>query len=81
MRNLPVIYVKPSVKLPDNKAFTNRFEVKSETSNRIYTIAQSKSGHWWGCSCPGWIAHRHCKHLKALGLPGDHKPYTVQIKG
>ena len=49
--------------LPDNKLWTNRFSIKSETSSRLYTIAQNKSNGTWGCSCMGWIRHRHCKHL------------------
>jgi len=66
--------------LPDNATFTNRFEIRSESSDRVYTIAQSKSGRWWGCSCFGWIKHRKCKHLTALGLPGGNKPYEVLAK-
>ena len=30
--------------LPDNKMWTNRFSIKSESSSRLYTIAQNKSG-------------------------------------
>lgn len=33
--------------LPDNDRYTNRFEVKSESSNRLYIVAQNKStGEW-----------------------------------
>lgn len=56
--------------LPDNDRYTNRFEIKSESSNRIYTIAQNKSTGEWSCSCPGWIIARNgvraCKHLREL---------------
>jgi hypothetical protein len=52
--------------LPDNKQYTNRFEINSETSDRVYTVAQRKSNGEWCCSCPGWIRHRHCKHLSAI---------------
>jgi len=52
--------------LPDNDRYKNRFEIKSETSNRLYIIAQNKSNGIWSCSCPGWIIHRKCKHLKAV---------------
>ena len=44
----------------------NRIEIKSETSNRLYVVAQNKKTNNWGCSCPGWIIHRKCKHLFAL---------------
>jgi hypothetical protein len=51
------------VVLPDNEQWTNRVEIKSETSSRLYTVAQNKKTGQWGCSCPGWKRHRHCKHL------------------
>jgi len=65
----------PEASLPDNASYTNRFEIKSETSDRIYIIAQSKSGRWWSCSCHGFLRHKKCKHLTALGLPGHHQPF------
>jgi len=52
--------------LPDNKQYTNRFEIMSETSNRVYIISQRKSNGQWCCSCPGWIRWRRCKHLDAI---------------
>jgi hypothetical protein len=61
--------------LPDTSTHVNRFEIKSQTSDRVYTIAQSKTGRWWSCSCNGWLRHKSCKHLKALGLPGQHQPF------
>ena len=70
-----------SVALPDNDLWENRFEIKSETSDRVYIVAQSKLGRWWGCSCPGWRTRRHCKHLAAIGLPGLQKPYEIRLKG
>jgi len=56
---------KPEI-LPDNKSHTNRFEIQSETSDRIYIVAQAKSSGEWQCGCPGWIYHRKCKHLRSL---------------
>jgi len=57
--------------LEDNSQYTNRFEIASESSNRLYVVAQSKSTGEWSCSCPGWIIkrpgkERNCKHLRAL---------------
>lgn len=65
---MPLVKRKPGgiEFLPDNQQYTNRFEVMSETSDRVYTIAQRKSNGVWSCSCPGWIRWRKCKHLKAI---------------
>lgn len=52
--------------LPDNDRYTNRFEIKSESSNRIYIVAQNKKTGDWSCSCPSWITRRYCKHLTSL---------------
>lgn len=76
---VPSIYVRKDMVLPDNDQWQFRFNVKSQSSNRIYTIAQHKTKKHWGCSCPGWKANRHCKHLRELGIPGDEKPYEVNL--
>jgi hypothetical protein len=65
------ITIAGTTALEDNSTHTNRFEIYSETSNRVYVVAQSKSTGEWGCSCPGWCIKRQgkerdCKHLKAL---------------
>jgi len=70
--------IPESAKLPDNAQYTNRFHVKSQSSNSLYVIAQSKSGRWWSCSCPGWIRHRKCKHLATLNLPAYQQPKEVK---
>jgi hypothetical protein len=59
------------VTLPENATHTNRIEIKSQSSNRVYIVAQSKTSGEWGCSCPGWCMkrpgkERSCKHLKAM---------------
>lgn len=73
--NLPTLRIPEGALLPDNKTFTNRFEIRSETSSSVYRIAQSKSGRWWACSCRGYVFARKdgpkgktCKHLRSLGL-------------
>ena len=52
--------------LADNDQWTNRVQIKSASSSRLYTIAQNKANKTWGCSCPGWIRHRNCKHLDVV---------------
>ena len=57
--------------LPDNKQYTNRFEIRSSSSDKLYVIAQRKSDEEWCCGCPGWVfkkkgLERNCKHLKTL---------------
>lgn len=69
-----------SLALPDNDNYQNRFQIKSQSSGRIYLVAQHKTGLWWACSCPGWIRHKHCKHLEAIGLPGNNVPFEVRMK-
>lgn len=41
-------------------------EIKSATSSRLYVVAQRKANGEFGCGCPGWKSHRHCKHLDAI---------------
>jgi hypothetical protein len=68
-------------RLPDTNTHINRFQIKSESSNRLYTIAQSRSGLWWSCGCPGFIGHsgKQCKHMRELGLPGFHQPFEATL--
>jgi hypothetical protein len=61
-----------------NNTWVNRIEIKSETSNRVYVVSQHATKRYWGCSCPGWKAHRKCKHLERLGLPGSEEPFEVE---
>lgn len=81
MSSLPTIRVSQSLRLPDNRQWTNRFEIRSSSSNRIYVVAQNIAKRHWACSCPGWIGHRNCRHLKALGLPSYERPYEVLLNG
>ncbi len=53
--------------LDDTEQYRYRMEIKSETSTRLYVVAQRRSTGEWSCSCPGWIfGNRHCKHLDAM---------------
>jgi len=73
------VFIPEDRRLPDNSQYIHRFQIKSESSDKLYTIAQSKSGLWWACSCPGWIRHKNCKHLRTLGLPGQHQPFEATL--
>lgn len=59
-----------AVALPDDGRWESRFEIRSESSDRIYVIAREKRSQKWACSCPGYLRHRKCKHLTTgCGLP------------
>ena len=77
---LPEIYINRQAALPDKNQWTNRFEIHSETSDRVYVIAQHKDLKHWGCSCPAWRVHRKCKHLSSVGVPNYEKPFEVIVK-
>lgn len=51
---------------PDNAVWTNRFVIKSQSSDRTYVVAQRKTDGVWGCACQGWKRWRRCKHLDDL---------------
>jgi hypothetical protein len=80
MGNQVTVYIRPEVQLPDNSNWTNRFEIGSETSDRVYVVSQNKTRRHWGCSCPSYRTRRRCKHLIALGLPCYEKPYEPRIE-
>ena len=73
------INVPMTSRLPDNNQWTNRFQIKSQSSNNIYIVAQNKSKRHFGCSCKGWIFHRRCKHLEALSLPAYEQPVEIRM--
>ena len=75
-----LIKIKKSVMLPDNNQWINRFEIKSESSNRIYVIAQHKTNKHFGCSCPAWRTRRKCKHLTSIGVPNMEIPFNGKIE-
>lgn len=81
MATLPVLYVPPtSERLPDNDQWTNRFEIRSSSSDRVYVVSQNKSKRHWACSCPSWRTRRSCKHLSALQLPAGERPHEVLVR-
>lgn len=76
---LPILHVPKGMILPDNKQWQNRFQVESESSDRLYVISQHKEKRHWACSCPGWKRHPRCKHLEAIGVPGKEQPFEVNL--
>lgn len=78
--NLPTLRVNADSVLPDNSQWTNRFEIRSQTSDRVYIVAQNKNKRHFGCSCPGYRRHRHCKHLEILRLPCYERPHEVNLE-
>jgi hypothetical protein len=76
---LPTLFIPAEMRLADNDQWQFRFQIQSESSNRLYTIAQHKTKKHWGCDCPGWKRFKHCKHLTSMGLPGDQKPYEPNV--
>ena len=76
---LPTLRISKEMVLPDSAQWQFRFSIESESSNRLYVISQHKKNKHWGCSCPGWKRYRKCKHLSALGLPGNEQPYEVNL--
>lgn len=79
--NLPTIIlpVRKSNVLEDNKLWKNRFEIHSESSDRVYIVSQNIAKGHMGCSCMGWRRYRTCKHLSALGLPGHEEPVNLKL--
>jgi len=80
-KNLPILHIPPgSEHLPDNAQWQNRFSIHSETSGRVYIIAQHKTKRHFGCSCPSYRTRRYCKHLQSLSLPCYETPHEVTLK-
>jgi hypothetical protein len=85
--------VGQGVALPRGENHVNRVEIRSESSNRLYIVAQRVSQRadldgQWECSCPGWKTRRTCKHLTAMLPPlraslGGHQaaPISKAIAG
>lgn len=78
-QNAPTLYINREVSLPDNDQWQFRFQIKSESSDSLYTVAQHKTKKHWGCDCPGWRRYRKCKHLTAMGIPCNETPYEPNV--
>lgn len=67
--------------LPDNAQWKNRMNIRSSSSDKLYTVAQRKSDNSWGCDCMGWKARRTCKHLKTMLPALEQAEKRLQIRG
>jgi hypothetical protein len=74
------LYVPRDSRLPDSDQWINRFEIRSETSNRVYIVSQNRVKRHWACSCPGYRTHRTCKHLASMSLPAYERAHEVLVK-
>lgn len=77
--NAPTLHIPKEIALPDNDQWQFRFQIESESSDRLYTIAQNKSKKHWGCSCFAYRRYRKCKHLVSMGIPTNETPYEPKI--
>src|SRR5579872_6135537 len=66
--------------LPDNEQWVNRRQIKSTSSNNLYIVAQNRAGRYFSCSCPAGKTRKNCKHLRAMGVPGNGQPFELGQK-
>lgn len=71
-----------AIALPDNEQWDHRFQIRSASSNRLYTVARNKKSGKYGCSCPGYLTKRKCKHLiQGCGLSESQIHGREQLTG
>lgn len=71
----------------DTERYKCRFDVRSESSDKIYRISfdAAPGAGYFSCSCPGGIRYGRCKHLDSMGLPGRKqgrsKEWVIKLLG
>ncbi len=55
-----------AIALLDGKGWKNRIQVRSETSDSLYIVAQRMTDNVWKCSCRGHVSHGRCKHVDTM---------------
>ena len=71
----------------DTERYKCRFDIRSESSSRIYRISfdAAPGAGYFKCSCPGNIRFGKCKHLSAMNLPGRahgrSKEWIIKLLG
>ena len=48
-----------------------KYEIKSSSSAKFYTVEAHDHGKWWSCNCPHWVYRMRpikgrCKHIDAV---------------
>ena len=78
MNSLELIPKTAIETFPDTDRYKARFNIKSESSNKIYRISYDAAPNagYWTCSCMGNIRYGQCKHLSACGLKGRKYGFT-----
>jgi hypothetical protein len=49
--------------------WVERWEVRSHSSNKLYTVSLANDNKTWGCSCPHWTRNFPrpiCKHIREV---------------
>lgn len=67
--------------LPDSDRYKHRMEIRSQSSTRLYVVSWDTATRAWACKCPGWIRHRHCKHLDEMRPQLERATNLKQIGG
>lgn len=61
-------------KLPDSNTHVMRLEIRGASRHKYIVSRRNTALKRWECACPGWVFHRHCKHLETMA------PILDQIK-
>jgi len=69
------------VLLDDKPGWQHTMGVRSESSDRLYRVAQRRTDGVWGCNCPAWISAKGspkppCKHLRPM-LPALNRIFPA----
>jgi hypothetical protein len=74
-----IVMPADAVRLVDKKGWINRWEFRSDVSDKLYVLAQHGIKRHWGCSCTRYRFHRECPHLRDFGLPSNEVPYEAKV--
>jgi SWIM zinc finger len=69
--------VRPYAVLGDTDRYKHRVQIRSESSDRLYTVSWDTAVSKWKCGCPSGISRGCCKHLDAM-IPALDRAYRAQ---